>query len=115
MSYCLASDTGSSRCRLTSAFSRRVEPPRSTCVTRLQRYDELVRPFASHRYSAPHGSTTWSSPFASCRRHALGIEATGSHVPHGSQDQGHAAFMPDASGAVIGTSPQPCLRGEIRP
>ena len=38
---------------------------RSTRVTRLHRYYEPVRPSASHRYSAPHGSTTWSSPFAS--------------------------------------------------
>src|SRR5439155_26404627 len=43
-------------------------PLRSTRVTRLPRYCEPVRPFASHRYSAPHGSTTWRSPLTSRRQ-----------------------------------------------
>ena len=41
---------------------------------------------------------------------ALGIEATGSHVPHGSQDQGHAAFMPDA---IVNLNPAAFV-GEVR-
>jgi hypothetical protein len=31
---------------------------------------------------------------------SLGIEATGSHVPHTSLDHAHAIFMPDAAQAV---------------
>ena len=68
MSYGFASGTGSSPCGLTAAQGWRVGPLRSTRITRLHRYYEPVRPFASHRYSAPHGSTTWSSPFASRRQ-----------------------------------------------
>ena len=37
---------------------------------------------------------------------SLGIGATGSHVPHTSLDQGHAAFMPDAIWAVSRSSPR---------
>ena len=33
-------------------------------------------------------------------RFSLGIGATGSYVPHPRLNQDHAAFMPDASGAV---------------
>jgi hypothetical protein len=33
-------------------------------------------------------------------RGSLGIEATGSHVPHTSLDHAHAIFMPDAAQAV---------------
>ncbi len=65
MSYGFASGIGSSPCGLTAAQSEIGELLRSTRVTGLHRYNELVRPSASHRYSAPHGSTTWSSPFAS--------------------------------------------------
>jgi hypothetical protein len=33
-------------------------------------------------------------------RVSLGIEATGSHVPHTSLEHGHALFMPDATQPV---------------
>jgi hypothetical protein len=36
---------------------------------------------------------------------SLRIEATGSQVPHLSQDQAHAAFMPDAKWAVSRSPP----------
>ena len=64
----VASGTGSSHFWLTSTLGQRAGPLRSTRVTRLPRYCEPVRPFASHRYSAPHGSTTWRSPFTSRRQ-----------------------------------------------
>src|SRR3954463_8002859 len=40
---------------------------------------------------------------AACLTGSLHIEATGSHVPYGSQDHGHAPFMPDAG--IIGHLP----------
>src|SRR3954462_8692725 len=36
---------------------------------------------------------------------SLHIGATGSHVPHGSPDHGHAPSMPDAGWAIIGHFP----------
>ena len=42
---------------------------------------------------------------AACLTGSLHIGATGSHVPHGSQDHGHAPFMPDAGWAIIGHPP----------
>ena len=40
---------------------------------------------------------------AACLTGSLHIGATGSHVPYGSQDHGHAPFMPDAG--IIGHPP----------
>jgi len=47
---------------------------------------------------------------------SLNIRATGSHVPHGSLDKVHAAYMPDAARAVSGLSPGliPALSNELR-
>jgi hypothetical protein len=59
---------GSSHRWLTHTVGQIVGLLRFTRVTRLPRYYEPVRPFASHRYSIPHGSTTWRSPFASRRQ-----------------------------------------------
>ena len=42
---------------------------------------------------------------AACLTGSLYIGATGSHVPYGSQDHGHAPFMPDAGWAIIGHPP----------
>src|SRR4051812_44177695 len=50
---------------------------------------------------------------AACLTGSLYIGATGSHVPYGSQDHGHAPFMPDAGWAII-EHPQPCPRRETR-
>src|SRR6266498_3579299 len=50
MLYGFASDTGSSHHWLTCAFSQIAGLLRSTRVTRLHRYYEPVRPFASHQY-----------------------------------------------------------------
>ena len=58
----------------------------------LQPYYERLRPCAPHRYSGPCG--TFRLGFS------LHIGTTGSYVPYQSLDQGHAAFMPDASWAV---------------
>lgn len=44
-------------------------------------------------------------------RVSLCIGATGSYVPHPRLNQGHAAFMPDASGAVH-RSPSTCFAGQ---
>jgi hypothetical protein len=38
-------------------------------------------------------------------RFSLTIGATGSHVPHKSLNQAHAAFMPDAAWAVCRSPP----------
>ena len=42
---------------------------------------------------------------AACLTGSLHIRATGSHVPHGSPDHGHATSMPDAGWAIIGHPP----------
>src|SRR4051812_6704489 len=42
---------------------------------------------------------------AACLTGSLHIGATGSHVPYGSQDHGHATSMPDAGWAIIGHPP----------
>jgi hypothetical protein len=44
-------------------------------------------------------------------RVSLCIRATGSYVPHPCLNQDHAAFMPDASGAV-GRFPSTCFAGQ---
>jgi len=67
-------------------FRRTGRPLRSAHATGHQRYYGPIRPFASHRYSAPHGSSTCGL--------SLRIEAEGSHVPHESLDRARAAFMP---------------------
>ncbi len=42
---------------------------------------------------------------SACLTGSLHIGATGSHVPYGSQDHGHATSMPDAGWAIIGHPP----------
>src|SRR4051812_5538907 len=42
---------------------------------------------------------------AACLTGSLHIGATGSHVPYGSPDHGHATSMPDAGWAIIGHPP----------
>ena len=42
---------------------------------------------------------------AACLTGSLHIGATGSHVPYGSPDHGHATSMPDAGWAIIGHLP----------
>src|SRR5260370_28757029 len=64
----LASDTGSSHHWLASLLRWIIGPLRSTRIARLLHYYRPVRPFAPHRYSAPNGSATWSSPLTSERR-----------------------------------------------
>src|SRR5260370_37301829 len=81
-----ASDTGSSHCWLAYAFGWRVGSLCSTCITRLPRSYRPGRPCPSLRYSAPHGSAAWSSPFAS-RRQVPTFRTRASHWPH-------AVFMP---------------------
>jgi hypothetical protein len=63
-----ASGIGSSPHGLTHVQGRTGRLPRSTRITRFQRYDEPVRPFAPHRYFPPHGSAIWTFPFASGRQ-----------------------------------------------
>ena len=65
---------------------------RSARITRLRRYYEPVRPCASHRYSAPLGSATWRSPFAS-RRQVPTFRTRASRWSH-------AVFMPVAARPV---------------
>src|SRR5689334_25296328 len=64
----------------------------------LHHYYGLLRPCAPHRYSILIGSTYLDF--------SLRIGATGSHVPHRSLAQSHAAFMPDAAWAAIRPSPR---------
>src|SRR6478752_2677585 len=68
MSKGFASDTGSSHRWLAGLLGRSVGSLPSAGITRPRRYYEPVRPFASHRYSAPRGSATRRSPFASRRQ-----------------------------------------------
>ena len=63
-----ASDIGSSHCWLPYTLGQIVGLLRSVRIARRLRYYEPVRPCASHRYSIPHGATTWRSPFASRRQ-----------------------------------------------
>src|SRR5260370_3108170 len=63
----LASDTGSSHHWLASLLRWIIGPLRSTRIARLLHYYRPVPPFAPHRYSAPNGSATWSSPLTSDR------------------------------------------------
>src|SRR5262249_5669204 len=60
-----ASDTSSSHCWLACLLGWRVGALYSTRITGLPRSYGPVRPCASHRYSAPPGSATLRSPFAS--------------------------------------------------
>ena len=67
MSYGFASDMGSSLAGWPSVFSDNRAPslhPHYRASSLLTN----VRPCASHRYSAPRGSTTWTSPLASRRQ-----------------------------------------------
>jgi hypothetical protein len=68
----------------------------STGITPLRHYYGAVRPSPAHRYFQPHG---WSRLcfFPWHRR-------PGSHVPHKSQIELRAAYMPDAAWAVSGIS-----------
>ena len=81
------STIGSSPFRLTHAQDRMTQPLRSTDITPLQRYYELLRPGAAHRYSGSRGVTHLSF--------SLSIATTGSHVPQQSLKQRHATFTPD--------------------
>jgi hypothetical protein len=73
----------------SSAMTR---PLRSTGITLLHHYYGAVRPSPAHRYFRPRG---WSRLrlFPRHRR-------PGSHVPHKSQIELRAAYMPDAAWAV---------------
>ncbi len=103
MSKGFASDTCSSHRWLAGLLGRSVGSLPSAGVTRLRRYYEPVRPCASHRYSAPHGSTTWSSPFAS-RRQVPTFRTRASRWPH-------AVFMP-ATARTVGRHPPSCIPGQ---
>src|SRR5262249_30757775 len=81
-----ASYTSSSHCWLACLLGWRVGSLCSTRITGLPRSYGPVRPCASHRYSAPHGSATWSSPLAS-RRQVPTFRTRASRWPH-------AVFMP---------------------
>jgi len=65
------------------------QPLRSTCVTRLPRYYELLRPCVPRRY-APSCDMTHLT-------FSLVISTTGSHVPTKSLDQRHAISTPDTA------------------
>src|SRR5712671_1797286 len=69
----------------------------STGITPLRHYYEAVRPSPAHRYFRPRG---W-------RRLCLfpWHRRPGSHVPHKSQIELRAAYMPDAAWAVSGIPP----------
>ncbi len=62
------------------------QPLRSTDITPLQRYYELLRPGVAHRYARSRGATHLSF--------SLNIATTGSHVPQKSLKQRHATFTP---------------------
>ena len=66
----------------------------STGITPLRRYYEAVRPSPAHRYFRPRG---WSR-----LRLPPWHRRPGSHVPHKSQIERRAAYMPDAAWAVSG-------------
>ena len=83
---------GSSHRWLTYTLGQIVGPLRSVCITRLRRYYEPVRPFASHR--------VLDSSWVHHLEVSLRIEATGSHVPHKSLSWAHAVFVPVTTRAV---------------
>src|SRR5271169_2772422 len=85
--------SGSSRCNPVGPSSTAMTRPlRSTGITPLHHYYRAVRPSPAHRYFQPRG---WSRLcfFPWHRR-------PGSHVPHKSQIELRAAYMPDAAWAV---------------
>ena len=67
-------------------------PLRSTGITPLHHYYGAVRPSPAHRYFQPRG---WSR-----LRFFPWHRRPGSHVPHKSQIEVRAAYMPDAAWAV---------------
>ena len=84
--YGFASVMGSSPSGLAHSCGWMVQPLRSTRITRLHRYYELIRPCAPHRYSHPRSSRSLGF--------SLRIGAPGSHVPHESLNQDRAAYLP---------------------
>lgn len=62
---------------------------RSTDITPLHHYYELLRPCAWHWYARPHGVNHLDF--------SLGIQTTGSHVPQQSLKQRHATYTPDTT------------------
>ena len=83
------------------------QPLCSVCFHRPHRYYGLLRPCASHRYTRLRGATTYGF--------SLGIETTGSHVPHESLGQDHAAFIPDAAQAASRSPPELIPGGRNNP
>ena len=73
-----------------------VQPLRSTRITRLHRYYELIRPCAPRRYSQPRSSRSLGF--------SLLIGAPGSHVPHESLNQARAVYLP-ATAQPVSRSP----------
>src|SRR6516162_1974991 len=98
-----ASDTSSSHCWLACLLGWRVGSLCSTRITGLPRSYGPVRPCASHRYSAPHGSATWSSPLAS-RRQVPTFRTRASRWPH-------AVFMPVTT-RTVGRHPPSFFPGQ---
>ena len=88
---------------LTGTFGWRVGSLRSARVTRLHRSYEPIRPCTPHRYSAPHGSATWRSPFASGRQVPT-FHTRAVHWPH-------AVFMPVAA-RTVGRHPPSFIPGQ---
>src|SRR4051794_26238155 len=99
----LFSPQTAARCEITSV------PPDTRLTVALPLDDPSVQP----HYRAFLTTTSDSAPVlrlgtlagAACLTGSLHIGATGSHVPHGSPDHGHAPFMPDAGWAIIGHPP----------
>src|SRR5262249_21508426 len=98
-----AADTSSSHCWLACLLGWRVGSLFSTRITGLPRSYGPVRPCASHRYSAPHGSATWSSPLAS-RRQVPTFRTRASRWPH-------AVFMPVTT-RTVGRHPPSFFPGQ---
>src|SRR3984893_9541912 len=85
--------SGSSRCNPVGPSSTAMTRPlRSTGITPLHHYYGAVRPSPAHRYFRPRG---WSR-----LRLLPWHRRPGSHVPHKSQIELRAAYMPDAAWAV---------------
>src|SRR3954447_8754095 len=105
MSKGFASDTGSSHRWLAGLLGRSVGSLPSAGLTRPRRYDEPVRPCASHRYSAPQGSAPWRSPLAS-RRQVPTFRTRASRWSH-------AVFMPVAA-RPVGRLPPSFVAGQQR-
>src|SRR4051812_37646308 len=89
------------RCEITTV------PPNNWLTVAIPLDDPSFQP----HYRAFLTTTSDSAPVlrlgplagAACLTGSRHIGATGSHVPHGSQDHGHAPFMPDAG--IIGHLP----------